>query len=176
MRDFEADATDDKNREAEELVGRWLRERYDAEIIDMRDMHLPYDWAVRWGFTLDVKTSRWMDRENRVHYEIELRHANGKREPGWSVKPDPQFVVYVNRRTFEAHLISMREWRLHVQDRLWHAEEQGRDKPDGWIWSESPSRSRTGQWVTLAWSIPLDELREAGLVWMSWPLRSAVAA
>lgn len=176
MRDFEADASDDRNREAEEMIGDWLRSQYNAEIIDMRDMHLPYDWAVRWGFTLDVKTSRWLDRENRVHYEYEHQFADGRREPGWSVKPDPQFVVYVNRHTFEAHLINMREWRLHVQDRLWHAEEQGRDAPLGWIHSVAQSKSRTGSWKTLAWSMPLDELREAGLVWKSWPLRSDVAA
>lgn len=176
MRDFDADSTEAVNREAEELVGAWLRAQYDAEIIDMRDMHLPYDWAVRWGFTLDVKTSRWMDREDRVHYEYELVFADGRRTPGWSVKPDPQFVIYVNRRTFEAHLINMREWRMHVQDRLWHAQEQRRQKPEGWIHSVSRSKSRTGTWETLSWSMPLDELREAGLVWKSWPLRSAVAA
>lgn len=150
MRDFDADSTEAVNREAEELIGKWLRDQYDAQVIDTRSHHLPYDWEVRWSFTLDVKTSRWLSREGRVHYEYEHQFENGDRRPGWSVKDHPQFVVYVNRDTFEAHLINMREWRLHVQDRLWHAQEQGLRGPADWIHSEAKNKSRTGSWVTLA--------------------------
>lgn len=176
MRDFDADATDRTNRQAEELVGRWLRGRYDAEVIDRRDSHGAFDWQVRWGFTLDVKTSRWLDKDDRVHYEYRHLYDGGGEGDGWSVKEGLDYVVYVNRATLEAHLIAMREWRAWVEDRLWHATEQGREKPEGWIHSEARSRSRTGSWRTLAWSIPLNQLREAELVWHSWQLAERGAA
>lgn len=171
MRDFLRDVSDPTNILAEELVGDWLRSSYGGAVVDERAQHGPFDWSLR--LTYDVKCSKWLAREGRVHYEYEHAYHSGRRAPGWSTKQELQYVIYVNPSTWEAHLIRMRTWRAHVEDRLWHAQEQGRDAPAGWIHSESKNR----EYVTRSWSIPLAELREEpGIVVRSWQLQQKGAA
>lgn len=154
MRDFLHDVNDRPNVLAEELVGAWLRRSYGGAVADARREHGPYDYSLH--LTYDVKCSKWLAREGRIHYEYEHAYPGGHSKPGWSTKQELQYVVYVNPETWEAHLIRMKFWRAHVEDRLWHAQEQGRDTPSGWIHSESRNR----EYVTRSWSMPLDELRE----------------
>lgn len=166
VRDFAADLNDPATAHAEEAVMAWLRHSYGGAVEDARHRHGPFDFVL--NLTYDVKCSKWLAREGRVHFEYEHVYHSGQRKPGWSTKEALQYVIYVNPETWEAHLIRMRTWRAHVEDRLWHAQEQGRDAPLGWIHSNARNR----EYTTMAWSIPLDELREAGhIVVRSWRLQ-----
>jgi len=158
MRDFETELRDPDVQRAEELVYDYLHKTYGPHVVDVRDSHKAYDFVLQQR--LDVKSSRWLAAEGRVHYEFEHVYHDGRRKPGWGVNLDLDVVVYVNRATWEAHFIRMMRWRAHIEDRLWHAQEMGLDKPADWILSESRNRSYT----TLAWSMPLAELREAGKI------------
>jgi len=171
MRSFDRDVADPNTLRAEELVGDWLRRNYGEAVEDTREEKGAYDYALR--LTYDVKCSRWLAREGRVHYEYESVYGDGRRRPGWSTKLELEYVIYVNPASWEAHLIRMRHWRAHVQDRLWSAHEEGRDAPRGWIHSES----KNPNYVTLAWSMPLDELRAIeGVIVRSWTLQTESAA
>jgi len=156
MRDFRRDVSDPDNVRAEELVGDWLRRSYGDAVQDARRQHGPYDFALR--LTYDVKCSKWLAREGRVHYEYQHVYQRGGSKPGWSTKPELEYVVYVNPQTWEAHWIRMRTWRAHVEDRLHHAQDNRGGVPLGWIHSESKNRD----YVTHSWSMPLDELRDVG--------------
>lgn len=158
MRDFKTDLHDPDTQRAEELVYAYLHKTYGRHVVDVRDSYAAYDFVLQQR--IDVKSSRWLAREDRVHYEFEHVHHNGQSKPGWAVNLDLDVVVYVNRRTWEAHFIRMTRWRAHIEDRLFHAQEMGLDKPVDWILSKSRNRAYT----TLAWSMPLAELREAGKI------------
>jgi len=117
-------------------VKKYLRKRFGLPVIDVRNLHLEYDFKVG-DLTFDLKTDTIMHRTG--NFFLETESVKGKKR-GWLYNKETDFIIYVDVKNKKPYILYLEALRSHE------------NKIKTYPYYEVQNKT----WLTCGYAVPID--------------------